>query len=59
MPKKHEVPHIVLRAGNINFVASQTGIPIGHLELMLEKAKERNEYEVRVPLGVTTFTRKE
>ena len=50
---------ITLRATNIDYVASLTGLHKSELKQFLEQAKEDGHYEVQLPLGVMVFTRKE
>ena len=50
---------VTLRDTNIDYVAGITGIHKRELKQMLESHAEDGIYEVKLPLGMIIFTRKE
>ena len=50
---------VTLRATNVDYVHKTTGISKGDLKRILRNNKDKGVSEVKVPIGVKTFTREE
>jgi hypothetical protein len=59
MPENQSYEWITLRSTNINHVHEITGISKEDLKRILRKNKDKGVHEVKVPMGVKTFTREE
>lgn len=50
---------VTLRENNIVYVSGITGMSKADLKDLLRQAKDKGEYEVKLPLGTKVFTREE
>lgn len=50
---------VTLRSTNIRYISDLTGKTKAELKTMLEAAKAKGKYEVRIPLNTAIFTREE
>lgn len=57
--RKGSYEWVTLRSTNINYVHESTGISKEDLKRILRRNKDRGVTEVKVPIGVKTFTREE